>query len=217
MMESRRQSPPPSKVARFSDAGTHLTSVLVWPLVEGKSAFTFLQLQELEHQALIFQHMAAGVPVPSSSSSQSGRASPAPPLRLPSLAPSFMGCVGGGGGGGLCFDYGSSVDPEPGRCRRTDGKKWRCSKAVVPNHKYCERHMHRGRHRSRKPAEDGAAAASPAPTPPVAEVVATSAATLSISFPSEFHLAAAGTSISGGSISSQARILAHQRPPRRRS
>ncbi|CAA7399847.1 unnamed protein product [Spirodela intermedia] len=152
------------------------------PWWRGKSAFTFLQLQELEHQALIFQHMAAGVPVPPARPpiwKSVASSSPSPPITRSLL----------------------SVDPEPGRCRRTDGKKWRCSKAVVPNHKYCERHMHRGRHRSRKPAEDGAAAASPAPTPPVAEVVATSAATLSISFPSEFHLAAAGTSISGGSIS----------------
>ena len=37
------------------------------------------------------------------------------------------------------------MDPELGRCRRTDGKKWRCSKDVVPDQKYCERHMHRGR------------------------------------------------------------------------
>ena len=51
------------------------------------------------------------------------------------------------------FDYGIMVDPEPHRCRRTDGKKWRCSKNVVPNQKYCERHMHRGRNRSRKPVE----------------------------------------------------------------
>lgn len=46
-----------------------------------------------------------------------------------------------------------SSDPEPGRCRRTDGKKWRCSRDVAPNHKYCERHMHRGRPRSRKLVE----------------------------------------------------------------
>ncbi|GBG59922.1 hypothetical protein CBR_g66728 [Chara braunii] len=36
------------------------------------------------------------------------------------------------------------------RCKRTDGKKWRCTKEVVPEQKYCERHMHRGRHRTRK-------------------------------------------------------------------
>ncbi|KAF8412355.1 hypothetical protein HHK36_000318 [Tetracentron sinense] len=45
------------------------------------------------------------------------------------------------------------MEPEPGRCRRTDGKKWRCSKDVVPDQKYCERHMHRGRQRSRKHVE----------------------------------------------------------------
>lgn len=46
-----------------------------------------------------------------------------------------------------------AMDPEPGRCRRTDGKKWRCARDVVGGHKYCERHMHRGRNRSRKPVE----------------------------------------------------------------
>lgn len=46
-----------------------------------------------------------------------------------------------------------SMDPEPGRCRRTDGKKWRCSRDVVAGQKYCERHVHRGRNRSRKPVE----------------------------------------------------------------
>lgn len=46
-----------------------------------------------------------------------------------------------------------AMDPEPGRCRRTDGKKWRCARDVVAGQKYCERHMHRGRNRSRKPVE----------------------------------------------------------------
>ncbi|KAG0492316.1 hypothetical protein HPP92_005714 [Vanilla planifolia] len=46
-----------------------------------------------------------------------------------------------------------SEDPEPGRCRRTDGKKWRCSKEAFPDSKYCEKHMHRGKNRSRKPEE----------------------------------------------------------------
>ncbi|CAA0809072.1 Growth-regulating factor 2 [Striga hermonthica] len=53
---------------------------------------------------------------------------------------------------GLEVGYGST-DPEPGRCRRTDGKKWRCSREVVADQKYCERHINRGRHRSRKPVE----------------------------------------------------------------
>lgn len=46
-----------------------------------------------------------------------------------------------------------AMDSEPGRCRRTDGKKWRCSKEAYPDSKYCERHMHRGKSRSRKPVE----------------------------------------------------------------
>lgn len=54
---------------------------------------------------------------------------------------------------GYCSYYGKKLDPEPGRCRRTDGKKWRCSKDAYPDSKYCERHMHRGRNRSRKPVE----------------------------------------------------------------
>lgn len=49
-----------------------------------------------------------------------------------------MGCSS------TCFGYRNYEDPEPGRCRRTDGKKWRCSRDVVPDQKYCSRHMHRG-------------------------------------------------------------------------
>ena len=58
--------------------------------------------------------------------------------------------------GWSCFQMGlgrKTEDPEPGRCRRTDGKKWRCSKEAYPDSKYCERHMHRGKNRSRKPVE----------------------------------------------------------------
>jgi hypothetical protein len=53
----------------------------------------------------------------------------------------------------LPMGLGRKIDPEPGRCRRTDGKKWRCSKEAYPDSKYCERHMHRGKNRSRKPVE----------------------------------------------------------------
>ncbi|KAL0374926.1 UNVERIFIED_CONTAM: Growth-regulating factor 4 [Sesamum radiatum] len=52
---------------------------------------------------------------------------------------------------------------EPGRCRRTDGKKWRCSRDVVAGQKYCERHMHRGRNRSRKPVEIPTSTTTPPP------------------------------------------------------
>ncbi len=46
----------------------------------------------------------------------------------------------------------SNTDLEPGRCRRTDGKKWRCGRDVVPDQKYCEKHVHRGRQRPRRNA-----------------------------------------------------------------
>lgn len=50
-------------------------------------------------------------------------------------------------------DYMNRMSPEPERCRRTDGKKWRCSKNVVPDQKYCDLHVNRGRQRPRKPPE----------------------------------------------------------------
>ncbi|KAG6752623.1 hypothetical protein POTOM_042645 [Populus tomentosa] len=56
-------------------------------------------------------------------------------------------------GNGLNVRFSNGADLEPGRCRRTDGKKWRCSRDVAPDQKYCERHMHRGRPRSRKHVE----------------------------------------------------------------
>lgn len=70
------------------------------------------------------------------------------------------------GWGPLHLGYAGSSDPEPGRCRRTDGKKWRCSRDAVPDQKYCERHINRGRHRSRKHVEGRTANAGQAPTGP---------------------------------------------------
>lgn len=58
-----------------------------------------------------------------------------------------------GGWGTFHLGFAGNTDPEPGRCRRTDGKKWRCSREAVPDQKYCERHINRGRHRSRKHVE----------------------------------------------------------------
>ncbi|KAI0488407.1 hypothetical protein KFK09_028238 [Dendrobium nobile] len=104
--------------------------------------FTASQWEELEHQALIFKYLIAGIPVP-------------PELLIPirrsyeSMAASFSSHSSLS----YCSFYGKKPDPEPGRCRRTDGKKWRCSKDAYPDSKYCERHMHRGRNRSRKHVE----------------------------------------------------------------
>uniref|UniRef100_A0ACD5ZKB4 Uncharacterized protein n=2 Tax=Avena sativa TaxID=4498 RepID=A0ACD5ZKB4_AVESA len=186
MAEKEGDSPqPPSKLPRLSAADSNagaVTMAVSSPLVLGlglglggddsrgergvearataKSVLTFMQQQELEHQVLIYRYFAAGAPVPVHLVLpiwKSVAASSFGPHRFPSLV----------GLGSLCFDYRSSMEPEPGRCRRTDGKKWRCSRDVVQGHKYCERHVHRGRSRSRKPVEGvsasaGAAAAAPA-------------------------------------------------------
>ncbi|KAL1341015.1 hypothetical protein HN51_027515 [Arachis hypogaea] len=114
-----------------------------------RSPFTPNQWQELEQQALVFKYMVTGTPIPpdlifsikrSLDSSISSRLFPHHPSGAVGYAYFQMG-------------FGRKVDPEPGRCRRTDGKKWRCSKEAYPDSKYCERHMHRGRNRSRKPVE----------------------------------------------------------------
>ncbi|KAL1212065.1 Growth-regulating factor 5 [Cardamine amara subsp. amara] len=105
--------------------------------------FTPTQWQELEHQAHIYKYMVSGVPVPpelifsirrSLDSTLVSRLLPHQSL------------------GWECYQmgFGRKPDPEPGRCRRTDGKKWRCSREAYPDSKYCEKHMHRGRNRARK-------------------------------------------------------------------
>ncbi|KAL0358839.1 UNVERIFIED_CONTAM: Growth-regulating factor 2 [Sesamum angustifolium] len=98
--------------------------------------FTAAQWKELERQAMIYKYLISSVPVPAH-------------LLFPfsrNFADSSAASIGNG-------RYSRNGDPEPGRCKRTDGKKWRCSREVAPHQKYCERHLHRGRPRSRKPVE----------------------------------------------------------------
>ncbi|XP_008802971.1 growth-regulating factor 5-like isoform X2 [Phoenix dactylifera] len=110
--------------------------------------FTVSQWQELELQARIFKHLATGEAVPvhlveyfrKSLESMASRSCHHPAAAAAAAL-------------GYYSYFGKKLDPEPGRCRRTDGKKWRCSKEAYPDSKYCERHMHRGRNRSRKPVE----------------------------------------------------------------
>ncbi|GFY96027.1 growth-regulating factor 2 [Actinidia rufa] len=115
-----------------------------------KGPFTPSQWMELEHQALIYKYMAANVPIPSNLLI---------PIRKALDSAGLYGFSGGPlgptslGWGAFRLGFSNSTDPEPGRCRRTDGKKWRCSRDAVADQKYCERHMNRGRHRSRKPVE----------------------------------------------------------------
>ncbi|CAM0903266.1 unnamed protein product [Alopecurus aequalis] len=133
-----------------SDAEASATTVVT----RRPSALTFMQRQELEQQVLIYRYFLARAPVPVNLVLpiwNSVAAYSSVPQRFPSLA----------GLGRMCFDARSSMEPEPDRCRRTDGKKWRCSHGVVPGSKYCERHVHRGRGRSRKPVEATATSAVP--------------------------------------------------------
>ncbi|XP_061351492.1 growth-regulating factor 1-like [Gastrolobium bilobum] len=115
-----------------------------------RGPFTPSQWMELEHQALIYKYISANVPVPShllipirKALDSAGFCNFSTGL----LRPNALGW------GGFHLGYSNNTDPEPGRCRRTDGKKWRCSRDAVVDQKYCERHMNRGRHRSRKPVE----------------------------------------------------------------
>ncbi|KAI3994745.1 hypothetical protein MKX01_017054 [Papaver californicum] len=115
--------------------------------------FSLAQWQELEQQALIFKYMLAGATVPSELLQPIIKKTlfnnpPHSPFYLHQQYQHYQPTMLQSGYWGR-----TSVDPEPGRCRRTDGKKWRCSKDVVSGQKYCERHMHRGRNRSRKPVE----------------------------------------------------------------
>ncbi|CAL9074705.1 unnamed protein product [Musa textilis] len=115
-----------------------------------RGPFAPSQWLELERQVLIYKHIVAYVAIP-------------PNLLIPirtSLSPSGFSPFSVGSFGSSTLGWGSyhqrytgNDDPEPGRCRRTDGKKWRCSKDAVADQRYCERHLNRGRHRSRKRVE----------------------------------------------------------------
>ncbi|KAG6690280.1 growth-regulating factor 3-like isoform X2 [Carya illinoinensis] len=115
------------------------------------SYFSLAQWQELEQQALIFRYLVAGAAVPPELLQPIKKSLLHTPYFLhhslqhyPHYQPTMLQSRYWGR---------AALDPEPGRCRRTDGKKWRCSREVVAGQKYCERHVHRGRNRSRKPVE----------------------------------------------------------------
>ncbi|KAJ0961196.1 hypothetical protein J5N97_000839 [Dioscorea zingiberensis] len=82
-------------------------------------AFTASQWLELEHQALIYKYLMAGVPVPPDLLLSIRRSF----FHLSALEPLILLC-------------GKKLDPEPEAVRRTDGKKWRCSKDAHPDSKY---------------------------------------------------------------------------------
>ncbi|CAN1815319.1 Growth-regulating factor 1 [Linum perenne] len=115
-------------------------------------AFTPSQWMELEHQALIYKYLTANAAVPSNLLNPIKKSLYPFALSSSSSSASFNPSPLGYGAFHLGYP-GSTNDPEPGRCRRTDGKKWRCSRDAFGDQKYCERHISKGRHRSRKPVE----------------------------------------------------------------
>ncbi|KAK1433162.1 hypothetical protein QVD17_10068 [Tagetes erecta] len=143
--------PSPSYIRNTGYGYGGLQGGMHMPVSRYKGPFTPSQWMELEHQALIYKHFVANVPVPSNLLN---------PLRkslnsflFPGSSSSTSYATSSYGWGGFHLGLAGTTDPEPGRCRRTDGKKWRCSRDAVPDQKYCERHINRGRHRSRKPVE----------------------------------------------------------------
>ncbi|KAJ4833350.1 hypothetical protein Tsubulata_042499 [Turnera subulata] len=156
-----------SNLSAFSDS----TAAATTRIPRMGSYFSLAQWQELELQALIYRYMLAGAAVPPELLHPIKKSLlHSPPYYLHHPLQHYSYCqpallqTGYWGRGAL--------DPEPGRCRRTDGKKWRCSRDVVAGQKYCERHVHRGRNRSRKPVE--------IPTPTTATTTISSTTALSV-------------------------------------
>ncbi|XP_023517130.1 growth-regulating factor 1-like [Cucurbita pepo subsp. pepo] len=159
-----------------------------------RAPFTQSQWIELEHQALIYKYLSSNVPVPSN-------------LLIPlkkSLYPYGLTCSSAGSlppntrWGSFHLGFSGNTDPEPGRCRRTDGKKWRCSRDAVADQKYCERHINRGRHRSRKPVEGQTGHSVPGTTNPTAMVATMTTSLSSTVMPS------------GGASNNNLPIIQHQ-------
>ncbi|KAI3806654.1 hypothetical protein L1987_22566 [Smallanthus sonchifolius] len=168
----------------FSSPNTHWTPALPYYArnTNGygvRGVFTPSQWMELEHQALIYKYITVNAPIPSNLLI---------PIRKALETAAFCAYPGTNlrhaayGWGGFHMGFSNNSDPEPGRCRRTDGKKWRCSRDAVADQKYCERHMNRGRHRSRKPVEgltghsvaNGTTATAAGASAPAAAVTTTS-------------------------------------------
>ncbi|KAI3453619.1 hypothetical protein Pfo_010282 [Paulownia fortunei] len=141
-MEARS---PPSKISRIALNGKPAAASV-------NCGFTFMQLRELEQQSLIYNYMKAGIPIPTYLILPIWRSFPTSLTHQ--IYPNFLGYIP------LHCDPKSSMDPEPRRCRRTDGKTWRCRKNVVEGQKYCHGHMHRGRLRSRNHVQPPTTAAA---------------------------------------------------------
>ncbi|KAI9164766.1 hypothetical protein LWI28_001579 [Acer negundo] len=102
------------------------------PYSRTRGNFTHSQLNELNQQLWIMTHITVNVPLPSH--------------LLNYLHEST----------GTFFLGSDSNDSELERRHRTDGKKWRCSRNVVSQQKFCWEHKYRAQahHHSRKLVED---------------------------------------------------------------
>ncbi|CAN4117230.1 unnamed protein product [Withania somnifera] len=154
-------SEPTNKLAAFTLSSDSTLTATKFPRM-GSSYFSLAQWQELELQALVYKHMLAGAPIPHELLHliKKSLISSSPYYNLPHQQHQqyhhYQQTLLQSGYWGR-----TNMDPEPGRCRRTDGKKWRCSRDVVSGHKYCERHVHRGKNRSRKPVENTTTTTAP--------------------------------------------------------
>ncbi|CAA0837881.1 Growth-regulating factor 4 [Striga hermonthica] len=152
------QSSPSSTTSPLNHTTT-LPNIPFLPFHWTGSYFSSAQWQELELQALIFRHMIAGADVPPELLHLVKKSLATSPYYVCNpiyqYYPHYQPPLVQSG-----YWSKAAMDPEPGRCRRTDGKKWRCSRDVVPGHRYCDRHVHRGKYRSRKPVETPAAPAA---------------------------------------------------------
>ncbi|XWS45960.1 hypothetical protein CRYUN_Cryun14cG0024100 [Craigia yunnanensis] len=121
LKEEKKEGLPSIKLDLGIDGNTSEKPVMK----HGKCVFTTAQLHELQLQELIFKYIAGGIAVPvylimpiwKSAASSLGSAHGS----IYEQYPSFVRVSHQG------FDYRNMMDPEPGRCRRTDRKKWRCS------------------------------------------------------------------------------------------
>ncbi|KAJ0695012.1 putative transcription factor interactor and regulator C3H-WRC/GRF family [Helianthus annuus] len=164
---------------RSSNAAQHMLS---FSLPNSQSygvagQFTPSQWMELEHQALIYKYITANATVPSNLLIPIRKALETAAFARGNFRQNTFGW------GALHVGFGNGSDPEPGRCRRTDGKKWRCAKNAVGDQKYCERHINRGRHRSRKHVEAQNCHSLPPTTTVAAAKLTTGSAVLSHGIP----------------------------------
>ncbi|KAL7598358.1 hypothetical protein Lser_V15G25501 [Lactuca serriola] len=179
----------------------------------GRFPFTASQWQELEHQALVYKYMISGMPIPPDllyTIKKSLESSTK--LLLHHHQPPHPSI------GWNCFQmgFGRKIDPEPGRCRRTDGKKWRCSKEAYPDSKYCERHMHRGRNRSRKPVEVNLSTHPNSKTPPTpTPIPMISSKSPNYPSPNSHPLSSYSRSMGSNVLSSQDHFLLESNPYRK--